>query len=113
MEIGRSRVWRDMQDQQKTIAWFESHNPFAWPNPSLSSLSSGLTTEVKGDGINCYDTEMIGTEISNKMTGRYFTDIVVRKDDTVTTLLHLQKGILLMEVRYILAAVTYSTDLSC
>ena len=92
MEMGRSRVWRDTQDQQKTIAWFESHNPFAWPNPSLSSLSSGLIA-VKGNDISCDDAEMICTEILYKITGKCFTDIVVRKKDTVKTLLHLQKGV--------------------
>ena len=90
--MGHSRVRRDMLDKLKVIAWFQSHNPFAWPSQSLCSPSSGFTA-IDGDGINCDDAVIIGTEVINSMTSNCYTDIVLRKKSTVKTLAHLQKGV--------------------
>ena len=91
-EMGDSRVKRDMLDQNKVLAWLEARNPFHRPNNLLCSLSSGLTAG-DADGITCDEAEKIGSAIHMEMNGRTFTDIVIKKRDTVKSLAHLHKGV--------------------
>ena len=56
VERGKSRLNRDMHDQDKVIAWFESHNPFVCQTELLYCLSTGFTA-LEADSINCDDVE--------------------------------------------------------
>ena len=91
-EFGKSRLRRDMKDQQKMISWFEQHNPFIQPIQELCSLSTGLTT-TDGDGVNCDNADAIGTRVQKQMDGCMFGNVSMKKKDCVKSLLHLQKGV--------------------
>ena len=45
---------------------FRSHDPFDGNVPQLRSLTSGLASN-KGDGINCDETEKVGSEIQRSL----------------------------------------------
>ena len=50
----------------KFLDWFRSHDPFDGNVPQLRSLASGLASS-EGDGINCDETEKVGSEIQRSL----------------------------------------------
>jgi len=93
VEMRKSRVKRDMEDQEKMIKWFQCHNPFATGHTSLCSLSSGLVAS-DDSAITCDEAERIGAEIQSQMLGCSFSEIKLRKKDTVRSLQNLERGVI-------------------
>jgi hypothetical protein len=91
-EVGKSRTYRDVCDQQKLFTWLESHDPFRGYVTGLVCLSSGLTA-VDSDGINCDQAEDVGAAIQMQMDGLPFSDVSLKKSSTVKNLLQLQDSI--------------------
>jgi len=73
------------------LVW-HTHNPFERQNSWLCSLSSGLTA-VDKELVNCDNAEIVGAAIISSMSGKCFTDVVLRKKESVKTLVQLQKGV--------------------
>ena len=84
-ELGQSRIKRDNADLQKIINWFCYHNPFSVEDPSLRSLSTGLTA-MKENGINCDDADSVGRSIQKKLDNVCIEDAKFCRKDQVKTL---------------------------
>ena len=85
LDTRASRILRDNSDQCKILSWLESRNPFDISDSRLRCLTTGLASSG-ADGINCDNVFEVGQTILEKMDGRSFTDVVVRKSDTVRML---------------------------
>ena len=94
VELGETRIKRDIADMKKIDLWFESHDPFDTSVPTLRSLSSGLCAQ-DSDKINCDDAEQVGEVIQNKMDNVPFVNASVSRDDHARTLDQLQVGVVI------------------
>ena len=62
----------------KFIDWFRSHDPFDGNVPQLRSLASGLASS-EGDGINCDETEKVGSEIQRSLDSVSFRNATIKR----------------------------------
>ena len=97
-ELGQSRIKRDNADLQKIIHWFCWHDPFSVDDPSLRSLSTGLTA-INEDGINCDDADSVGRSIQKKLDNVCFEDAKFSRKDQVKTLDSLRPSIKIRKKR--------------
>ena len=84
-ELGKSHIKRDVEDVNKIIDWFRSHNPFTVADARLHSLSTGIAAS-DSDGINCDIAEEVGAKVMEKMDNITFSEVVLRKVDQVKML---------------------------
>ena len=66
VEFGEATCQHDLRDMNKFLDWFHSHDPIDGNVPQLRSLASGLAS-CEGDGINCDETEKVGSEIQRSL----------------------------------------------
>jgi hypothetical protein len=61
----------------------------------VSSVYRQGKVAAEGDGINCDMVEEVGAAVHAKMDGETFTEVKLKKKDTVKTLDRLDKGVML------------------
>ena len=76
----------------KFIDWFRSHDPFDGNVPQLRSLVSGLASS-EGHGINCDETETIGSEIQRSLDRVSVRNATIKRRQMVHTLNELKPGV--------------------
>ena len=91
-ECGKARARRDTHDTIRLVNWFDSYDPFDLTEPSLRSISSGLTAQ-DGDKINCDRAEEVGLEIHRHIDDAEVSDVSFKRSNQIQGLSHLQKGI--------------------
>ena len=69
----------------KFLDWFRSHDPFDDNVPQLRSLASGLASS-EGDGINCDETEKVGSEIQRSLDSVSVRNATIKRRQMVHTL---------------------------
>ena len=69
----------------KFLEWFGSHDPFDGNVPQLRSLASGLASS-EGDGINCDETEKVGSEIQRSLDSVSVRNATIKRRQMVHTL---------------------------
>ena len=94
VELGKSRIKRDVTDLEKLCSWFHQHDPFDVNEHSLRCISTGLTTS-DDDCINCDRAEEIGKGIQLTLDGVSVAEATVKRSHQVRTLENLQKGIII------------------
>ena len=91
-DLTKSRSARDASDLSKFIEWFQCHNPFDGGQPELVSLTTGLSTS-EGDGVNCDQTESVGSLIQRTMDNKCILDVKIPKKHHIKTLQHLEPSV--------------------
>ena len=76
----------------KFLDWFRSHDPFDGNVPQLRSLASGLASS-EGDGINCDETEKVGSEIQQSLDSVSVRNATIKKRQMVHSLNELKPGV--------------------
>ena len=76
----------------KCLDWFRSHDPFDGNVPQLRSLASGLASS-EGDGINCDETEKVGSEIQRSLDSVSVRNATIKRRQMVHTLNELKPGV--------------------
>ena len=80
---------RDSSDLLKVKQYMADNNPFrSVDSEKLISLSTGVIA-TPDDNVTCDDAEMAGFELHQKWNSKAYTDVSVRKCDTVKTLAHM------------------------
>ena len=74
------------------IYWFRSHDPFYGNVPHLRSLASGFASS-EGDGINCDETEKVGSEIQRSLDNVSVRNAATKRRQMVHTLYELKPGV--------------------
>ena len=92
VELGVSRIQRDNNDFNKLFSWFNIYDPFDIDEPSLKSISSGLTA-AEEDCINCDQTEEVGKSINEKLDNVIVSNASMKRKDQVRTLVSLKVGV--------------------
>ena len=86
VEFTRARMKRDAEDLEKLMGFFKINNPFRFSDTArLVSLSSG-TVANDGDGVNCDIAGDVGMQISQTWQDMNYSEIILRKNQTVKTL---------------------------
>ena len=67
VELGVSRRLTDFNDCTKFYGWLQKRNPFLIENINLYSLSTGVVSNNKYDGVNCERAEEIGLAIQKTL----------------------------------------------
>ena len=88
VDLGKSRILRDVTDLKKIIDWFRSRNPFTVADVRLHSLSTGIAA-TEADNINCDSAEEVGAKIMGKMNNVAFCEVTLKKADQARTLAHI------------------------
>lgn len=91
-DFATSRREHDWRDMKKIMDWFLIHDPFDSGVVKLRSLASGLTAS-ENDGINCDETEKVGTEIQRSMDNQPVSNATIKRKQMVCTLNDLKPGI--------------------
>ena len=73
------------------LDWFRSHDPFDGNVPQLRSLTSGLASS-EGDGINCDETEKVGSEIQRSLDSVSVRNANRKRRQMVHTMNELKPG---------------------
>ena len=81
----------DLRDMNTLLDWFRSHDSFDGNVPQLRSLASGLASS-EGDGINCDETEKVGSEIQRSLDGVSVRNAIIKMRQMVHTLNELKPG---------------------
>ena len=76
----------------KCLDWFHSHDPFDGNIPQLRSLASGFASS-EGDGINCEETEKVGSEIQRSLDSVSVRNATIKRRQMVHTLNELKPGV--------------------
>ena len=76
----------------KCLDWFRSHDPFDGNVPQLRSLVSRLASS-EGDGINCDETEKVGSEIQRSLDSVSVRNATIKRRQMVHTLNELKPGV--------------------
>ena len=76
----------------KFLDWFRSHDPFDGNVPQLRSLTSGLASS-EGDGINCDETEKVGSEIQRSLDSVSVRNETIKRRQMLHTLNELKPGV--------------------
>ena len=84
-DCSTSQAKRDCDDISKLLAWLEANDPFDTQDCRLRSLGSGVSA-VTGDGVNCDSAEEVGAGIMTKLDDCVYSEVVMKKADTVKTL---------------------------
>ena len=77
IELGKSRIKRDVTDLEKLYSWFLQHDPFDVNEHSLRCTSTGLTAP-DDDCINCDRAEEIGKGIQLTLDGVSVAEATVK-----------------------------------
>ena len=72
------------------LDWFLSHDPFDGNDPQLRSLASASS---EGDGINCDETEKVGSEIQRSIDSVSVRNETIKRLKMVHTLNELKPGV--------------------
>ena len=92
VDVGAARNARDQKDLFKMMDYLEVNSPFIYCDSRLCSLSSGATA-CDGDGVNCDNTEEVGSDIMRALDGVKWSDIHFKKSNQIKTLLTLNQFI--------------------
>jgi len=111
VELGKSRVARDLKDLETLLEWFQTHNPFETSDNRLRSVASGLVVS-QGSSINCDTAEEVGHSIMCKFDGVAFSEVVLKKTDRIKTLAVLKKRVRLIK-RNLLQTIMCSLIVCC
>ena len=94
VEMGKSRIGRDIQDLVKVSDYFTMFDPFSNSSKELRSISSGLSCN-EDSNVNCDMVEEIGMNIQNSLDNKMFSEAKVKRKERVTTLVSLQKSVII------------------
>ena len=92
VDFGCSRMKRDNEDLEKLKVWLKRNNPFIEQEPSLKSISTGLTAS-EANQINCDDAENVGKAIQKQLHEISFLKAKIKRKDQVCTLECLKAGV--------------------
>lgn len=105
-ELGKLRAKRDSTDLRKIIDWFDTHDPFKQNDTALRCISCGLTAR-REDGINCEMADEADGKIHAMMDDKCFSEIVLKKKSQVKKLIHLQKAVVMNNVKKLFISSTH------
>lgn len=92
VDLGASRLKRDMTDLGKLKDWLTKSSPFNEEEPFLKSISTGLTA-TKEDQINCDDAEQVGKAIQRQLDEMLFSKAKIKRKYQIRTLEYLKTGV--------------------
>ena len=92
VDLGCSRMKGDNEDLEKLKFWLKTNNPFIEEEPSLKSISTGLTAS-EADQINCDDAEKVRKAIQKQLDEISFLKAKIKRKDQVRTLECLKAGV--------------------
>jgi len=88
-EVRPARMNRDRNDLMKVKQYVADNSPFRFlDTDNLLSLSTGVIA-TPDDNVTCDDAEMVGLQLHQKWDSKVYSDVSVRKRDTVKTLAHM------------------------
>jgi hypothetical protein len=90
VDLGKSRVDRDLKDLVGILDYLNIRNPFNTNDDRLRSIASGLVA-CDSHLVSCDNAEEIGALIMSKMDELAFADVVLKKADQIKTLASLAK----------------------
>ena len=85
VEMGPTRISRDIGDAQIVYEWLKSHNPFSGEDQRLRSISTGVIAD-ETSFINCDETEKIGQQIHEKLDGVPLSEAKIKRKDQIKSL---------------------------
>ena len=86
VEVGRSRMSRDVKDRRKVQEYLNVYSPFRFVDTDrLITLSSGVVAGV-GDKGNCDCADAIGLEMQKKWDEKNYGDVSFKKGEQVKTI---------------------------
>lgn len=89
VEMGASRMRRDVQDFHKVKTFLTVYSPFKFMDEAhLISISSGVVAGLE-DGVDCDKAEEIGNKVQRQWDQMSFADITLKKSDQIKTMAHL------------------------
>ena len=86
VDVTEARRCKDTHDYEKIKNWLEERNPFIYSDENLHSLSTGLTSTIGKDAVNCEESEKLGEEIHKKLDGETMATATIKRKDQFKSL---------------------------
>jgi len=111
VDLGPSRMKRDLSDWTKFHDWLSNRNPFAYNDQNLHSLSSGFISILGEDEVNCERAEEIGSKAQEMMNNLKFTDVTIKRKNQIKPLDTLSNTVKISQEKVYINSLTLFTRL--